>query len=319
MYKINDRRGNPDQPSYVFKTSTEKMKLAVSMDKGKDDFLSQEFCFFDGKHNRCRGFITLTASVYHPLLRKQIPLAILEAERETTQNVELFWKLFNETVSIASNGKCKFFNPIGWCTDMAGANLAGVVNVFGNHAKTQIKSCEFHFKDLRNKKAQRLDEESAEEFKSLCNELLRSTTVAGYEAAKQQLDTFIAADCRREFLTTWISWWQERRGFIFHAFAPTNAPGMNQAEVVHAGWANGDRSNMSLLDVCHADVRDSLLTEVELNGLQSGTTPSGPGPTFVQHTRERHLREVDRAKRVGKEMFDEQADVSEGLISDKSG
>lgn len=264
VYKINDRRGNPDQPSSVFKSSEAKMKLAVAMNNEKDDFLSEQFCFFDGKHNRCRGFVTLTGSVYHPLLRKQIPIAIMEAENETTENVELFWKLFNETISKASNGNCTSFNPIGLCTDMAGANLAGIVNVFGVDAKKRIKSCEFHFKDLRNKKAQRLDIDSAKEFKTLCDELLRSTTVAAYEAAKRQLDTFIAADSDRDFLTTWISWWHERRGFIFHAFAPTNAPKMNQAVVVHAGWANRDRPNMSLLDACHADVRDSLLVEMEL-------------------------------------------------------
>lgn len=90
---------------------------------------------------------------------------------------------------------------------MAGTNLAGIVNVFGLDAKKLIKSCDFHFKDLRNKKAQRLDTDSAKEFKTLCDELLHSTTVAVYEAAKQQLDMFIAADSDREFLTTWISWW----------------------------------------------------------------------------------------------------------------
>lgn len=72
VFKINHRRGNPDQPSFVFKTSEAKIKLAVAMDKEKEDFLSEEFSFFDGKHNRCQGFITLTASVYHPLLPKQI-------------------------------------------------------------------------------------------------------------------------------------------------------------------------------------------------------------------------------------------------------
>ena len=199
----------------------------------------------------------------------------------------------------------------------AGANLAGIVNVFGVDAKKRIKSCEFHFKDLRNKRAQRLDTDSAKEFKTLCDELMRPTTVAAYEAAKRQLDTFLAPDSDREFLTTWISWWHERRGFIFHAFAPTNAPTMNQAEVVHAGWANRDRPNMSLLDACHADVRDSLLVEMGLQGLQSGSTTTGRGPTFADHNRERHRREVDRAKRLGKEMFAaDQADISDGLCID---
>ena len=170
------------------------------------------------------------------------------------------------------------------------------MNVFGLDAKKKrIKSCDFHFKDLRNKNAQRLDTDSAKQFKTQCNELLRSTTVAA-----RQLDTFIAADSARGFLTTGISLWHERRGFIFHAFAPTNAPTMNQAEVIHAGRDNRDRPNMSLLDACHADVRDSLLVEMELQDLQSGSTTTGRDPTFADHTRERHRREVDRHKRLGK-------------------
>ena len=73
---------------------------------------------------------------------------------------------------------------------------------------------------------------------------------------------------------------------------------------------------MSLLDACHADVRDSLLVEMELQGVQSCST-TGRGPTFADHTRERHRREVDRAKRLGKEMFAaDQADINDGLCID---
>ena len=54
--------------------------------------------FYDGKRKRVRGFIPLTASVYHLLLQKQIPLAIMETEREDTTNVEFFWVLFNEVL-----------------------------------------------------------------------------------------------------------------------------------------------------------------------------------------------------------------------------
>lgn len=303
VYKVNDKRGNPDQPSFVFKTSTEKLKIAIAMDRRNEGFLSEEFCFFDGKHNRCKGFTTLTASVYHPLLRKQIALAIMEAEGEKTENVELFWKLLNEAISKISNGE-KSFNPIGWCTDMSGALISGISKIFGEDSKTRIKSCEFHFKDQRNKKANRLKKSSVEQFKTLCNNLLNATTEAKYNSAKESLDTFINADPDREFLKTWISWWNERRGFIFHAFAPTNAPNMNQAEVIHAGWAHRDQPKLSLVDVCQADARDNLMLELELQGLQAGSTIKGRGPTFIDHRRERYQREINRARQMGKEMFD---------------
>jgi hypothetical protein len=65
-------------PSYVFKTSSQKSKI---MQMANILLMNSEYCFIDGKHNRYRGFITLTASVYHHLLRKPIPLATIEAEK----------------------------------------------------------------------------------------------------------------------------------------------------------------------------------------------------------------------------------------------
>lgn len=129
VYKINDRRGNPDKPSFVFKTSTAKANIALNMNVDGEHFMNSEYCFFDGKHNRCRGYITLTASVYHPLLRRKVSLAIMEVEKENTTNVELFWTLFNEAFVKVAKKPTKF-NPIGWCTDMAGANLSGIYKVF---------------------------------------------------------------------------------------------------------------------------------------------------------------------------------------------
>ena len=113
IYKLNDRRGNPETPSFVFKTSETKAKTALNMDRGRANFLHEEFCFFDGKRKRCRGFVTLTASVYHPLIRKQITLAVMESESENTENVTLFWKLFNEVLAKVSKDVTRKFDPIG--------------------------------------------------------------------------------------------------------------------------------------------------------------------------------------------------------------
>ena len=134
------------------------------------------------------------------------------------------------------------FNPVGWCTNMTGANFAAITKVFGEEATSRMKSCEFHFK-----KAQRLDNESSDRFKELCNTLLKSVTEAGYSKAKAAIDTFVEERDERAFLKTWLSWWHERRGFISRAFAPKDAPERNQAEVIHAGWAHRDSPNLSLL------------------------------------------------------------------------
>jgi hypothetical protein len=90
VYIINDSRGNPDLPSFVFKTSSTKLQMAHLMNRDGDHFLNEEYCFFDGKQKCCRNFTTLTASVYHPLLKKQIPLAVMETEAEDSSCISLF-------------------------------------------------------------------------------------------------------------------------------------------------------------------------------------------------------------------------------------
>lgn len=72
--------------------------MALDMNQTGKHLLSNEFCYFDGKVKRCKGFVTLTASVYHPLLRKLIPLAIMECSAENTSTVSLFWSTFNEVL-----------------------------------------------------------------------------------------------------------------------------------------------------------------------------------------------------------------------------
>ena len=232
--------------------------------------------------------------MYHPLLRKQIPLARMVAETEDTVKVELFWRLFNKAFGKVAGSDSAKFKPIGWCSNMAGANLEGISKVFGDDA--EIKSCEFNFKDHRNKKAQKLDSESSDEFKQLSDRLLLCTTVAGYQAAKSD---FIGADDSTAFLTSWVSWWHERRGFIFRAFTNPSAPQMNQAEVIYAGWAHRDRQHLSLLDACQADTRDTLLLDEDTKAYLTGATPGGKGPSFADRTRKQHEAEVQRAQSTG--------------------
>ena len=206
IYTINDCRGNPDQPSFVFKTSSVKLNIALNMDCDGDHFMNTEYCFFDGKRKCRRGFVTLSAIVYHPLLRKQITLATMEAESENHTNVTLFGDILNECLRKVSRKTNYKFNPIGWCADMAGANLAGLSEVFGETVTDRIKTSKFHFKDHRNKNARKLDPDSAVEFKTLCDNLLLSATEGAYERSKAEMDAFIAAKEERSFLTSWISW-----------------------------------------------------------------------------------------------------------------
>ena len=97
------------------------------------------------------------------------------------------------------------------------------------------------------------------------------------------MDDFITEKKEREFSATWITWWNDRCGFIFRAFAPKAAPQMNQAEVIHAGWGHRDLTILSLLDACQADVRDAVTLDVEIAVYERGTASGGTGLSYMEH------------------------------------
>ena len=85
IHNINDSQQS------IFKTSTSEMKFALEVDFEGDHFLKDEYCHLDGNHKRVREFVTLTARVYHPLLRKQLVLATMNYKHEDSNYVAEFW------------------------------------------------------------------------------------------------------------------------------------------------------------------------------------------------------------------------------------
>ena len=66
----------------------------------------------------------------------------METDAEDSQCITLFWTLFQEALGKATSTS-NVFNPSGWSTDMAGANLVGIKNVFGADALKRVKTCNF--------------------------------------------------------------------------------------------------------------------------------------------------------------------------------
>ena len=154
------------------------MDIAIKMNKDGDHFLKEEYCYFDRKVKQCKNYVTLTASTYHPL-------AVMEAETENSENIELFWTLFNEAYKVVAGDDTLHFNPKGWCTDMAGANMNGLLRVLGDDVLTRIKSCEFYFKESMNKIARELYDDDGKVFKELCDQMLASSLETTYLNAKK--------------------------------------------------------------------------------------------------------------------------------------
>lgn len=305
IHTLNFKGHNISQQSFVFKMSKLKATFGLNMDRTGEHPLCHEFCYFDGKVKRCNGFVSLTASVYHPVLRKLIPLATMECEGENTTTVALFWKHFNDVLRKESGNAQYFFNPHGWLTDMAGANLQGLKEVFGPSILDRVKTCEFHFKECRNRQARKMDETTARIFKQLCNALLEAGSPVGYEKAHENMENFISEVDTRSFLKSWFDWWHKRRNLIFRAFLSgslDNGSKMNQAETIHASWVKRDVMNMSLLNAAQADVRDNIQLEVEYKAFLNGTGQAGRGPSIQARKRKDAANEFSRARALGVEL-----------------
>lgn len=95
IYRINNRELNC-KPSFVFKSSQDMAKLAIEMDKDSGGVLSGEYVYIDAKHDRCRGYKTLTLWVQHPVYRKLLNLAVMDVEAENSENLIQFWQILNE-------------------------------------------------------------------------------------------------------------------------------------------------------------------------------------------------------------------------------
>ena len=195
------------------------------------------------------------------------------------------------------------FNPTGWRTDMAGANMTGLRKVFGEDILSRTKSCEFHFKESRNRMACKLSCTVGDVFKDLCQNLLDANFEENYLAAKDSLEQYIDKSTDRQFLKSRLSWWDNRSSFIFHAFSPKSGSKMVLAEVVNAGWANRDNRNLSLLDAAQVDVKDSVLLKAELKAIEQETSKAvGRGPTYHEKRTSCHPRELQKAAQLGQEV-----------------
>ena len=68
--------------------------------------------------------------------------------------------------------------------------------------------------------AKKINDDDGKVFKELCDQMLASSLETTYLNIKRKLE----AKSERQFLNSWIKWWDSRRVFIFSAFAPKNAP-----------------------------------------------------------------------------------------------
>jgi len=187
IYRVNSRTMS-NTASYVFKSSKPMAEMALSMDRDRKKFLSNEYAFVDVKHNRCRDFKAVTLWTYHPAMRKVVRLAIMDVEEENSDNLTTFWLLFNGMLREVSGDDQYLFNPTGFISDEHHANFHAIYRVFGSGGKDRIRTCEFHYSQTVQRHARYLDPISGEEFKHLADNMLTAPS-------RTELDTTCAFMC----------------------------------------------------------------------------------------------------------------------------
>ena len=304
IHKINDRSLNL-KPSYVFKTSTFKANLCLSMNRNGDKLLCKEYCHFDGKVNRCPGYTTLTASVYHPTLKKMIKLAVMEAEGEGEENVAIFWQELDEVIKKVSGNSEATFNPYGFMLDEAGGLWNAIRKHFSDEVLKNSVSCEFHYMQSVNRHSSSLvDDNGKRRYKKLAKQLMDSASPAAYFETMNVIENFIQQqkDANKK-LRDWLHWWDSRRIHWARAFkSDLLTPSSNLSEAVNASYAHKGSCSISLVRAAYEDTADSMLIEKQWKQYGAGAKTCGTGPSNSKRVAREMAKQRKEAARLVEEI-----------------
>jgi len=299
IYRVNNRKLN-GKPSFVFQSSLKMAQTAIEMDVNKNTVLSREYAHVDGKHDKCKGFKTLTLWCYHPVMRKLLCLAIMQAEEENTENLTTFWMVWNELLAEVINIPEYKFNPAGFVADENHANWKSLKSVYGETILTRTVSCEFHFKQSVQRHARKIGDN--DEFIELSNQLLYAETPAVFNHVCEKFKLFIKC---HETIDSWFGWWYKRRTHIFRAFKPGDCPNSNLAEVGHAKMASTGKRNMSLLEATRENVILAIRQEKEVTSFSEGISTGGRGESQATKRKREYTKEMEKSKVYSKEIGEE--------------
>ena len=302
IFKMNNGKLN-DGLTYVFKMSTLTAKIPCEMDVISKSYLNSEWAFFDRTFKR---FVTLGAHMFHPLADKIVKLTCMEANDETTNSVEVFWKLFNRVLQDYRDDPAYKLNPVKLLFDEFGGNWLGVEREFGSSLKNRSKTCTFHFQQtVRTHAAKLPTEEEKEKFLRLATWWLDCVTSLEYQVCHDALVKFsLKTDVRKKAMFHWKEWWHKRRTNIFKPFCllSYHALTTNFAEAQHEKYKIMRGVQLALLDAAYEETAEFIETEDMINGLENGTTPFSSAATSEGARSKEYRKQQSRAKKYAEDI-----------------
>ena len=229
----------------------------------------------------------------------------MEIRCEHHKEIGLFFKLFNEILSIVKEESGYKFNPRYFVCDEAGANYKAIADVYGNEfSAVRVKGCQWHFKSDVKNHVSKLKPEDQETFVSTCNALCDVTTVADYNRLKLVLDDLAE---RNPQIKPFILYWDPRKSHIFRPFRGAGLPGVNLSEQGNASFKPSQ--TMRLVHAAKYDVATMLEQEKEIELFERNLLKcAGRGPSAGMRDAKDRAQQIQVAEDFAN-IFDDEEDV----------
>lgn len=286
-------RALTSKPTYVFKTSTDMARLALKMDNNLNPPLvgmANEDVYLDAMHSRCLHYKTLTLWTYHKGMRRVLCMATMEAERENTESLTLFLRLFNRVVAAEADDPNFVWRVKRFMCDEHGGNQNAILKVFGREMMAKTVTCQWHFRKCAREEERKINPDERHTFNKCVQTLMYAPTEHAFKKASRNLIRI----CERNGCLDWYKWWEERRYHIVLAYRGFHVSGLNLAEVGHSTMDKKLSLAMATLD----DVTTMIAQVSDYRGHIANTSKSsGKGPTQmeVERRQERHERDLIQA------------------------
>ena len=232
----------------------------------------------------------------------------MECENESTEMMIIFWNLLNEVLEAFTGTEGYKFNPKGWAVDEHGGNWAAIRTVYGEFAVNEkTVSCEFHFKQSVVRHAKNLKNlKTQQKFKTLADKLMTSATPKFYDEMYNEIREFIEnKPKKRGFLSSWLQWWNDRRGHFARAFKPVDAARVNMSEAYHSSYVTTGSTGLKLVDAAYKDIALALRLDRSLELYGQGVKCQGVGPSGNIRRKRDHAEQSKRAKEYADILLEE--------------
>ena len=241
-------------------------QLAIQMDiNGPSHIFQNENAYFNMTHN-----------------------CVNRVRSENTDDITIFFQLFNEILQKESNNAEYKFNPRTFLCDESGTNYNAIRNVFGEEvANNRMKGCQWHFKNQAKKREAGLPEELKDTFKKMCEELCSATTVAKYKILKSHMDLMAQ---KVPGLEVFIKWWDDRKSHIFRPFRGAAFPCVNLSEQGNAGWQT---PTLTLVHAYCNNLSSMMMQQAKLKEFEENEAKStGRGQSVGAHMLQDKLDQI---------------------------